>query len=182
METLETGNGIQDARWYVVHVYSTYEDKVKSYLETLIENGAAKGQIFEVVVPKKEEIIDRNGKRKVVERKKFPGYVFIKMIHTLEIGYLVLHTRGVTRFVGPSGKPFPLTDDEIIRMGLEERDIGSMDIRIGDTIQVISGAFESNLGTVEKLYPEKVQVVMQLFGRDTPVELDYAQIEKIQPE
>ena len=147
----------------------------------MIENNQLQDFIYEISIPVKEEIVERNGKRKVVERKKFPGYVFVKMIHTQEVGYLVINTRGVTGFCGPQGKPLALTDDEIKRMGLEKRAVENFDIQVGDLIRVINGAFESNLGTVEKIYPdkEKVQVMMQLFGRDTPVELEFNQIEKV---
>lgn len=168
-------------KWYVIHVYSSYEFMVKNNLEKMIENNHLQDFIFEISIPVKEEIVERNGKRKVVERKKFPGYVFVKMIHTQEVGYLVINTRGVTGFCGPQGKPLALTDDEIKKMGLEKRDIESLDIVVGDLIRVISGAFESNLGTVEKIHPdkEKVLVMMQLFGRETPVELEFGQIEKV---
>ena len=103
------------------------------------------------------------------------------MIHTQEVGYLVINTRGVTGFCGPQGKPLPLTDEEIKKMGLEQRDAESLDIREGDLIRVISGAFESNLGTIDKIYADKqkVKVTMQLFGRETPVELEFNQIEKV---
>ena len=167
--------------WYVLHVLSSYEFMVKTNLERMIENNRLQEFIYEIAIPVKEEIVERNGKRKVVEKKKFPGYVFIKMIHTQEIGYLIINTRGVTGFCGPSGKPLPLTDEEVKRMGLEKRDASSFDIETGDLIRVISGAFESNLGTVEKIYPdkEKVLVLMQLFGRETPVELEFSQVEKV---
>lgn len=168
-------------QWYVIHVYSSYEFMVKNNLEKMIENNHLQDFIYEISIPVKEEIVERNGKRKVVEKKKFPGYVFVKMIHTQEVGYLVINTRGVTGFCGPQGKPLALTDDEIKRMGLEKRDAEDFDISVGDLIRVISGAFESNIGTVEKIYPdkEKVQVMMQLFGRETPVELEFNQVEKV---
>lgn len=168
-------------QWYVIHVYSTYELMVKNNLEKMIENNNLQDFIYEISIPVKEEIVEKNGKRKVVEKKKFPGYVFIKMIHTQEVGFLVINTRGVTGFCGPQGKPLALTDDEIKRMGLEKRDADSLDIKEGDLIRVINGAFESNLGTIDKIYADKqkVRVIMQLFGRETPVELEFAQIEKV---
>ncbi|MBO5304710.1 MAG: transcription termination/antitermination factor NusG [Clostridia bacterium] len=168
-------------KWYVIHVYSSYEFMVKNYLENMIENNNLQDYIFEISIPVREEIVERNGKRKVVEKKRYPGYVFIKMIHTQEVGYLVINTRGVTGFCGPSGKPLALTDEEIKRMGLEKRDVASLDIQEGDLIRVISGAFESNLGTIDKIYADKqkVKVIMQLFGRETPVELEFNQVEKV---
>lgn len=174
--------GINKApQWYVLHVYSSYEFMVKKNLEMMIENNNLQDFIFEISIPVMEEIVERNGKRKVVEKKKFPGYVFVKMIHTQEVGFLVINTRGVTGFCGPSGKPLALTQDEIKKMGLEKADASSLDIQVGDLIRVISGAFEANLGTVDKIYPEKEKalVIMKLFGRDTPVELEFNQIEKV---
>lgn len=181
MEAENTVNTPKVPSWYVIHVFSSYELMVKNNLELMIENNHLQDFIFEISIPVKEEIVERNGKRKVVERKKFPGYVFIKMIHTQEVGYLVINTRGVTGFCGPQGKPLPLTDEEIKKMGLEQRDAESLDIREGDLIRVISGAFESNLGTIDKIYADKqkVKVTMQLFGRETPVELEFNQIEKV---
>ncbi len=179
---MENQNNMQVApKWYVIHVYSSYEFMVKNYLENMIENNNLQDYIFEISIPVREEIVERNGKRKVVEKKRYPGYVFIKMIHTQEVGYLVINTRGVTGFCGPSGKPLALTDEEIKRMGLEKRDVASLDIQEGDLIRVISGAFESNLGTIDKIYADKqkVKVIMQLFGRETPVELEFNQVEKV---
>ena len=179
---MENQNNMQVApKWYVIHVYSSYEFMVKNYLENMIENNNLQDYIFEISIPVREEIVERNGKRKVVEKKRDPGYVFIKMIHTQEVGYLVINTRGVTGFCGPSGKPLALTDEEIKRMGLEKRDVASLDIQEGDLIRVISGAFESNLGTIDKIYADKqkVKVIMQLFGRETPVELEFNQVEKV---
>jgi transcriptional antiterminator NusG len=180
METENTKIPQKTPQWYVIHVFSAYEQKVKNNLEMMIENNHLQDFIYEISIPSREEIVERNGKRKVVERKKFPGYVFLKMIHTQEVGYLIINTRGVTGFCGPAGKPFPLTPEEIRKMGLEKRDADSFDFEVGDMIKVISGAFESNIGTVQKLFPEKrkVQVMMQLFGRETPVELEFDQIEK----
>ena len=179
---MENQNNMQVApKWYVIHVYSSYEFMVKNYLENMIENNNLQDYIFEISIPVREEIVERNGKRKVVEKKRYPGYVFIKMIHTQEVGYLVINTRGVTGFCGPSGKPLALTDEEIKRMGLEKRDVASLDIQEGDLIRVVSGAFESNLGTIDKIYADKqkVKVIMQLFGRETPVELEFNQVEKV---
>ena len=179
---MENQNNMQVApKWYVIHVYSSYEFMVKNYLENMIENNNLQDYIFEISIPVREEIVERNGKRKVVEKKRYPGYVFIKMIHTQEVGYLVINTRGVTGFCGPSGKPLALTDEEIKRMGLEKRDVASLDIQEGDLIRVIRGAFESNLGTIDKIYADKqkVKVIMQLFGRETPVELEFNQVEKV---
>lgn len=171
----------ENVRWYVIHVYSGYEAKVRDNLLKMIENNNLQDFIFEVYFPVEEEIVEKNGKRKVVERKKFPGYVFVKMIYTDHIWYMVANTRGVTGFVGPQGKAQPLTVDEIKRMGLEKINIEDFDVKEGDNVKVISGALETFIGSVESVSMEKqkVKVIVQMFGRQTPVELDFNQIEKI---
>lgn len=171
----------ENVRWYIIHVYSGYEAKVRDNLLQMIENNNLQDFIFEVSFPVEEDIVEKNGKRKVVERKKFPGYIFIKMIYTDHIWYMVANTRGVTGFVGPLGKAQPLTFDEIKRMGLEKINAEDFDIKQGDNVKVISGALETFLGIVESvsLEKQKVKVIVQMFGRQTPVELDFNQIEKI---
>lgn len=171
----------KDVRWYVIHVYSSYESVVKSNLEKMIENNNLQDYIFEIAIPVEEDIVEKNGKRKIVEKKKFPGYVFLKMIYTDQLWYMVTNTRGVTGFVGPQGKALPLTTEEIKRMGLEKISVEDFDIAVGDNVKVISGALETFLGTVDEIYidKQKVRVIVQMFGRQTPVELDFNQIEKI---
>lgn len=171
----------ENVRWYVIHVYSGYEAKVRDNLNKMIENNNLQDFIFEVSFPVEEDIVEKNGKRKVIERKKFPGYVFIKMIYTDHIWYMVANTRGVTGFVGPLGKAQPLTLEEIKRMGLEKINAEDFDIKQGDNVRVISGALETFIGMVESVSMEKqkVKVIVQMFGRQTPVELDFNQIEKI---
>jgi transcriptional antiterminator NusG len=147
----------------------------------MIENNGLQDFIFEIAIPVEEEVVEKNGKRKVVERKKFPGYVFIKMIYTDHVWYMVTNTRGVTGFVGPQAKALPLTVDEIKRMGLERISSEDFDIKVGDNVRIISGALDTFLGIVEEVYidKQKVRVFVQMFGRQTPVELDFTQIEKI---
>ncbi|HOO22558.1 MAG TPA: transcription termination/antitermination protein NusG [Clostridia bacterium] len=170
-----------NVKWYIIHVYSGYEAKVKDNLLKMIENNNLQDYIFEVSFPVEEDIVEKNGKRKVVERKKFPGYVFVKMIYTDHIWYMVTNTRGVTGFVGPQGKAQSLTQEEIKRMGLEKISTEDFDIMPGDNVRVVSGALETFLGIVESVSMEKqkVKVIVQMFGRQTPVELDFNQIEKI---
>ncbi len=170
-----------NVRWYVIHVYSSYESVVKNNLEKMIENNGLQNHIFEIAIPVEEDIVEKNGKRKIVERKKFPGYVFIKMIYTDHVWYMVANTRGVTGFVGPQGKALALTNEEIKRMGLEKISVEDFDIAIGDNVKVISGALETFLGIVDEISidKQKVKVIVQMFGRQTPVELDFNQIEKI---
>ncbi|MCI5791376.1 MAG: transcription termination/antitermination protein NusG [Clostridiales bacterium] len=171
----------KDVRWYVIHVYSSYESVVKNNLEKMIENNGLQDYILEIAIPVEEDIVEKNGKRKVVERKKFPGYVFLKMTYTDQLWYMITNTRGVTGFVGPQGKALPLTAEEIKRMGLEKVSVEDFDMAVGDNVKVVSGALETFLGVVDEIYPDKqkVRVIVQMFGRQTPVELDFNQIEKI---
>ena len=168
-------------KWYVIHVYSSYESVVKNNLEKMIENNNLQDYIFEIAIPTEEDIVEKNGKRKIVERKKFPGYVFLKMIYTDHVWYMVANTRGVTGFVGPQGKALALTAEEIKRMGLEKVSVEDLDIKVGDNVKVVSGALETFLGIVDEIYPDKqkARVIVQMFGRQTPVELEFNQIEKL---
>lgn len=167
-------------KWYVVHTYSGYENKVKVNLEKIIENRNLQDLIMEVEVPMEEQIEVKDGKRKAVMRKLYPGYVIIKMILTDDSWYIVRNTRGVTGFVGPSSKPIPLSDQEVRAMGVEDIPI-VLDAEVGDNIRVISGPLENFIGIIEEIYPDKqkVKVSVSMFGRDTPVELEYNQIQKI---
>ncbi len=147
----------------------------------MIENNNLQDFIFEIAIPTEEDIVEKNGKRKVVEHKKFPGYVFLKMIYTDHVWYMVTNTRGVTGFVGPQGKPLPLTADEIKRMGLEKVSAEDFNINVGDNVKVVNGPLETFLGIVDEIFAdkEKVRVIVQMFGRQTPVDLEFNQIEKI---
>ena len=172
---------IEDAKWYVIHTYSGYEAMVKSSLENLIENNNLQESIFEIQIPTEETLEEKaNGKKKIVERKKFPCYVFLKMIYSNDIWYLVTNTRGVTGFVGPQGRPLPLTEEEVARMRLEEVAV-NVDFTVGDTVQVVSGPLESFAGVVTALTEstQKVMVNVEMFGRKTDVELDFVQVKKV---
>ena len=169
-------------QWYVVQTFSGYENAVKQSLTNMVENNIElKDLIFDVAVPTEDDIIEKNGKKKVIQRKKFPSYVFIKMIYTKQVWYLVTQTRGVTSFVGPMGRPLPLTDEEVKRNKLEAMDIEDINIKIGDQIKVLSGALEGFIGTVEDIDipKQKVRVLVSMFGRDTPAELEFVEIEKL---
>lgn len=172
---------IDNLKWYVIHVFSSYEAVVKNNLEKMIENNSLEEFMKEISIPTTEEIVEKNGKRKIVERKKFPGYVFIKMVYTDHLWYMITNTRGVTGFVGPQGKALPLRNDEIKRMGLEKITAEDFDIEVGDNVKVVSGALETFLGVVEEVFIEKqkARVIVHMFGRQTPVELEFSQIEKI---
>lgn len=172
--------GDGEPKWYVVHTYSGHENKVKTNIEKIVENRGMQDLIFDVVVPTEQRIEIKDGKRKPKTRKMFPGYVIIKMIVTNESWYLVRNTQGVTGFVGHGTEPIPLTPEEVARMGIEKVFI-DMDIASGDNIRVISGPFEGFIGEVEEVSVEKqiVKAKISMFGRDTPVELEFSQIDKI---
>ena len=170
-----------DAKWYVIHTYSGYEAMVKDSLEKLIENNNLQENIFDIQIPTEETLEEKaNGKKKVVERKKFPCYVFLKMIYSNNIWYLVTNTRGVTGFVGPQGRPLPLTEEEVVRMGLIKV-ATTIDFTVGDDVQVMNGPLESLTGKVTELNEasQKVKVDVVMFGRVTNVELDFVQVKKI---
>ena len=169
-----------DAKWYVVHTYSSYENKVKANLEKIVENRGMQDYIVDVVVPMEEVIEDKGGKRRVTFKKIFPGYVLVKMIMSDETWYVVRNTRGVTGFVGPSAKPVPLSEEEVKAMRLEGVET-FVDFNIGDNVRVIDGPLENFVGTVEEVHSDrrKARVLISMFGRETPVELEYGQIQII---
>jgi len=175
-----SGEAEQVARWYVVHTYSGYENKVKANIEKLVENRGMQDQIFEVSVPLNDEIEEKNGQRKTVQRKTYPGYVLIKMIMNDETWYVVRNTRGVTSFVGPGSKPVPLTDQEVMAMGIETT-VFKFDFEVGEGVRVASGPFADSTGVIKEVNEGKHTVVVNIsiFGRETPVELDYTQLERI---
>ncbi len=170
------------AGWYVVHTYSGYENKVKVNLEKAIENRDLGHLVQDVQIPV-EEVIERkdDGSEKVVQRKKFPGYVMIKMIMTEESWYVVRNIRGCTGFVGAkSNSPVPLTDQEVKHMGIREAK-AKIDLNIGDYVQLIAGPMKGFSGTVKEIHEEKrkIKVEVAMFGRETMVELDFDQVEKL---
>ena len=167
------------ARWYVVHTYSGYENKVKTDLEKTVKNRDLEEYFFEIVVPMEEQIEIKEGKRKANLKKVFPGYVLIKMIVTEETWYIVRNTRGVTGFVGSGTDPIPLTDEEIRNMGFEEVPV-NVDYEVNDAVQILNGAFKDFIGTVKEINKEKhkVKVLVSMFGRETPVELEFSQVQK----
>lgn len=169
-----------EARWYVVHTYSGHENKVKVNIEKIVENRGMQDLILDIVVPTEDRVEIKNGQRKIKTRKMFPGYVIIKMIVTNESWYLVRNTQGVTGFVGHGSDPIPLSNEEVARMGIEKIWI-DLDVEAGDTVKVISGPFESFMGTVEEVNMDKqtLKVIVSMFGRDTLVELEFGQVEKI---
>ena len=170
----------EEPRWYVVHTYSGYENKVKTDLEKTIKNRELEDYFFDIVVPMEEQIEIKDGKRKTNLKKVFPGYVLVKMIVTEESWYIVRNTRGVTGFVGSGTDPIPLTNEEIRNMGFEAT-VVNVDYDVNDTVRVVNGPLASFIGTVQEINKEKnkVKVLVSMFGRETPVELEFSQVEKI---
>ncbi|HHV30804.1 MAG: transcription termination/antitermination protein NusG [Ruminococcaceae bacterium] len=171
----------EDARWYVVHTYSGYENKVASNLEKTVENRQLHDLIQEVRVPTETVTEIKDNKRRDVERKIFPGYVLVKMILTDESWYVVRNIRGCTGFVGPSSKPIPLTDEEVARLGVEQKKV-EVSYGVGDSVHIIDGPLEGFVGTVEEVDIDKnrVRVTVSMFGRETPVELELDQAEAME--
>jgi len=169
-----------EPRWYVVHTYSGYENKVKTDLEKTVKNRELEDYFFDIVVPLEEQIEIKDGKRKTNLKKVFPGYVLIKMIVTEESWYIVRNTRGVTGFVGSGTDPIPLTTEEIRNMGFEVA-VVNVDYDVDDSVKVVNGPLAGFIGTVQEINKDKskVKVLVSMFGRETPVELDFSQVEKI---
>jgi len=176
----EKKSGSEKARWYVVHTYSGHENKVKANIEKIVENRGMQDLIQCVEMPTEDVVEVKNGQRKVRTRKMFPGYVIVKMIITSESWYLIRNTQGVTGFVGHGSDPIPLTDEEVRHMGIEKVSF-SIDVEAGDTVKVIDGPFDNFMGVVEDVNMEKqtLKVRISMFGRETPVELEFGQVEKI---
>lgn len=176
-----------EKRWYVVHTYSGYENKVKTNLEKRVESMGMDDKIFRVLVPMEEEIETKDGKKKSVMKKVFPGYVLVEMVMTDDSWYVVRNTPGVTGFVGSSGagsKPTPLLEEEaraiLKQMGMEEAR-PKVDFIIKESVKVIDGPFQNFIGYIDEIHVEKqkLKVYVNMFGRETPVELDFTQVEKI---
>ena len=171
--------------WYVVHTYSGYENKIKVDLTKRVESMNMQDKIFQIIIPEEQEVEFKGGKKKITTKRVFPGYIIVNMIMDDESWYAVHHTPGVTGFVGSGTKPIPLQDEEITKilrqMGLIGQKPRIIDIEIGENVRVKNGPFENFEGTVKELLPDrgKVRVSISMFGRETPVELDYEQIDKI---
>lgn len=173
-------NADLEPRWYVVHTYSGYENKVKTDLEKTVKNRELEDYFFDIVVPMEEQIEIKDGKRKANLKKVFPGYVLVKMIVTEESWYIVRNTRGVTGFVGSGTDPIPLTNEEIRSMGFETS-VVEINYDVDDSVKILNGALAGFIGTVQEINKEKgkVKVLVSMFGRETPVELELAQVEKV---
>ncbi len=166
-----------DAKWYVVHTYSGYENKVATDLEKMVENRKMQDLILDIKIPTETVTEIKDDKKREVERKIFPGYVLIKMIVTDDSWYVVRNTRGVTGFVGPASKPVPLTDQEVAALGVEKHSV-EVGYQVGDNVKIIDGPLEGFMGVVEEIDIPKnnVRVMISMFGRETPAQLELDQI------
>ena len=171
---------MSEAKWYGVHTYSGYENKVKANIDKTIENRHLEDQILEVRVPMQDVVEMKNGVQKMAQKKMFPGYVLIHMVMNDDTWYVVRNTRGVTGFVGPGSKPVPLTDAEMAPLGIRREDI-TVDYKIGDTVQVIAGAWADTIGMVQAINVQKqsLTINVELFGRETPVEINFAEVKML---
>ncbi|SFU64076.1 transcription antitermination protein nusG [Clostridium sp. DSM 8431] len=170
----------EKARWYVVHTYSGYENKVKASIEKTVENRNLQDLLLDIQVPMEEVIEEKDGKQKVTLKKKFPGYVLVKMLMSDESWYVVRNTRGVTWFVGPGSKPVPLTEEEVESMGVMEIP-EEVDFEVGESVKVISGPLREFVALVQEINLEKhkIKASVDMFGRETLAELDFDQIDKL---
>ncbi len=171
---------MSEANWYVVHTYSGYENKVKANIEKTIENRHLEDQILEVRVPMQDVVELKDGQSRQVQKKMFPGYVLINMIMNDDTWYVVRNTRGVTGFVGPGSKPVPLTDEEMRPLGIQTDSI-QVDYAEGDSIVVIGGVWKDTVGVIQAINENKqsVTINVDLFGRETPVEISFTEIRKM---
>ena len=169
-----------EANWYVAHTYSGYENKVKANIEKTIENRHLEDQILEVRVPMQDVVEMKNGTKKQVSKKLFPGYVLINMIMNDDTWYVVRNTRGVTGFVGPGSKPVPLPEEEMIPLGIQPEVI-EIDYADGDSVVVTGGAWKDTTGIIQSINRQKqvVTINVELFGRETPVEISFAEVKKL---
>ena len=169
-----------EANWYVVHTYSGYENKVKANIEKTIENRHLEEEILEVRVPMQDVMELKNGARKTVQKKMFPGYVLINMVMNDDTWYVVRNTRGVTGFVGPGSKPVPLSEAEMKPLGIKAENI-SVDFVEGDTIAVVAGVWKDTVGVVQRMDfgKQTATINVELFGRETPVEISFAEVRKM---
>lgn len=171
----------EKARWYVVHTYSGYENKVKATIEKSVENRNLQHLVMDIQVPMEQVIEEKDGKQNIVSKKRFPGYVLIKMLMSDESWYVIRNTRGVTGFVGPGSKPVPLTDDEVESMGIVDTVMADIDVEVGESVKVIAGPIKGFVALVQEINLEKhkIKASVDMFGRETLAELDFNQIEKL---
>ena len=170
-----------EAHWYVVHTYSGYENKVKANIDKTIENRHLEDQILEVRVPMQDVVEMKNGAKKSVSKKMFPGYVLINMVMNDDTWYVVRNTRGVTGFVGPGSKPVPLTEDEMMTLGVKTNERINVDFEEGEMVNVIAGVWAGTAGEIKRIdeIRQTVTINVDMFGRETPVELNFNEVKKL---
>ena len=180
MSDEQKGEFMSEAKWYVVHTYSGYENKVKANIDKTIENRHLEEQILEVRVPLQDVVEIKNGVQKLSQKKMFPGYVLINMIMNDDTWYVVRNTRGVTGFVGPGSKPVPLSEEEMRRIGVNKGEV-VIDFEIGDSVLVVDGVWEGTVGAIKAINASKQTLTLSvdMFGRETPVELEFASVRKM---
>lgn len=169
------------AKWYVLHTFSGYENVAKQNLEIVTDKYALQERIFDIVIPMEDVVEEKNGKRKVVSRKIMPGYIYVKMIYGDDIWHAVTRTRGITGFVGPKGRPLPLTEEETRKMRLEKVTVIAVNLSVDDKVEVLDGPLNGFVGTVVSVDAQgkKCRVIVEMFGRETPVDLGLEQVRKV---
>ncbi len=169
-----------EAKWYVLHTFSGYENVAKENLETVVEKFNLQNRIFDIIIPMEDVVEEKNGKKKLVQRKSMPCYILVKMKYADDLWHNVTRTRGITGFVGPKGRPLALTEDEVIKLRLEKIKV-EVDLAEGDKVEIIEGALNSMIGTVVAVNTDEgiASVVVEMFGRDTTVDVPLSQIHKI---
>lgn len=174
-------NAKKEAKWYVLHTFSGYENVAKQNLEIVIDKYNLQERIFDIVIPMEDVVEEKDGKRKVVSRKLMPGYIYVKMIYGDDIWHAVTRTRGITGFAGPKGRPLSLTEDETLRMHLEKVTVINVDLAENDKVEVLDGPLNGFVGTVVGIDTQanKCRVIVEMFGRETPVDLGLDQVKKI---
>lgn len=174
-------SNMENAKWYVLHTFSGYENVSKENLEIVIDKYNLQNRIFDIVIPMEDVVEEKNGKQKIVSRKLMPGYIMAKMIYGDDIWHAVTRTRGITGFAGPNGRPLPMTEEEIRKMRLEKNTVVDTSITENDKVEVLEGALNGFVGTVISVDKEnaKCKVMVEMFGRDTPVDLNLEQVRKI---
>lgn len=171
---------VENVKWYVLHTYSGYENMVKENLELVFKKNDMIDRLVDIVVPLEDVVEEKNGKRKIVQRRQMPCYVFVKMDYDNSMWHMVTGTRGVTGFVGPAGRPVPLDANEVKSLKLEKVENFVTDYVIGETVKIVDGSLEGFIGTIDEidLAQSKCKVTVSMFGRMTPVELELSQIER----
>ena len=179
--TAENNADLDGAKWYVLHTFSGYENVAKENLEIVIDKYNLQNRIFDIVIPMEDVVEEKNGKKKIVSRKVMPGYIIVKMIYGDDIWHAVTRTSGITGLAGPKGRPLSLTEEEIRQMRLEKVADIDTNLEVGDKVEVLDGALNGFLGTVQSLDTQanKCRVVVEMFGRNTPVDLLLEQVRKI---